>query len=274
MAGIGEGGFSGDGGPATRAELNHPEGMAIGSNGILYFADEGNDRVRAILPNGTITTVAGNGLAATGPAGTPVISGTPTETAIGATFAVAEGANGALYIAASDAVVELTPGNTLIDVVDPANDAGFAAGEPQNNQCEPASVAVDGSGDLYIGCSDPFVVVERLASGALRSLGTDRPHDAAAALVESSGGEVLAVDGFGVVEYGPAGQRVIANFLSVGLPNGEDFESQGIAVGSDGTLYVSQDGVSGIGPPAIVQRTSNGTTTLLWSPATGHRGIR
>ena len=57
--------------------------MAVAPDGTLYFADAGNSRVRAILPNGTITTIAGNGQAATGPAGTPTIAGTPSDTAIG-----------------------------------------------------------------------------------------------------------------------------------------------------------------------------------------------
>jgi hypothetical protein len=270
VAGTGKAGFSGDDGPAKQAELNRPQGMAVASNGTLFVADTGNSRVRAILPNGMITTIAGNGLAATGPAGTPVITGTPAETAIGPPTAVALGGNGALYIAASDAVVELTSNNTLIDVVDPENDAGFAADEPQNNQCEPASIAVDGSGDLYVGCSDPYVLVERLATGALRPLGSDRPHDAVAALVASPGGDVLAIDGFGVVQYGPTGQHLMTNYLSQPLPNNEDFEPQGIAVRRDGTLYLSQDGVAGIGPPTIVKRSVNGKTTLLWEPVNKH----
>ena len=89
VAGTGKPGDSGDGGPATEAELDRPLGMAVAPDGTLYFADAGNSRVRAILPNGTITTIAGNGQAATGPAGTPTIVGTPSDTAIGPTEAVA-----------------------------------------------------------------------------------------------------------------------------------------------------------------------------------------
>ena len=269
VAGTGRPGFSGDGGPAAQAELDRPLGMAVAPSGTLYFADAGNSRVRAILPNGTIITVAGNGLVATGPAGTPVIGATPTDTAIGPTEAVALGSDGSLYIATSFAVLELTPNNVLSDIVDPENDAGFAPTEPLNRQCDPAAIAVDSSGDLYFGCSDPFVLVERLPSGALRPLGTDRPHDAAAALAESPGGGVLAVDGFGVTRYGPTGQSLIANFLSEGLPNHDHFEPQGIAVSRDGALYLSQDGVSGIGPPAIVRRSPGGTVSVLWESADG-----
>ncbi|MGD8495704.1 MAG: hypothetical protein PVF05_05895 [Gemmatimonadales bacterium] len=62
LAGTGVPGFSGDGGQAAAAQLNTPGGLGIGA-GILYVADSGNDRVRAIdLDAGTIETVAGSGV--------------------------------------------------------------------------------------------------------------------------------------------------------------------------------------------------------------------
>src|SRR5271154_3297452 len=60
IAGNGAAGFSGDNGPATKAELNGPKGIAVDSAGNVYFADAGNTRVRKVS-NGVITTVAGNG---------------------------------------------------------------------------------------------------------------------------------------------------------------------------------------------------------------------
>jgi uncharacterized protein (TIGR03437 family) len=53
-------GFSGDGGPAAQALLNHPTGLAFDAWGNLYIADAGNNRVRKIAPDGTISTVAGS----------------------------------------------------------------------------------------------------------------------------------------------------------------------------------------------------------------------
>ncbi len=62
IAGVGTPGFSGDGGPATAAQLSNPARIMMGSAGDLYVCDMGNNRVRKISPSGIITTFAGNGL--------------------------------------------------------------------------------------------------------------------------------------------------------------------------------------------------------------------
>jgi sugar lactone lactonase YvrE len=61
VAGDGKAGFSGDGGPATAAQLNEPLGLAVDRAGNLYIADWGNLRIRRVGPDGLITTIAGNG---------------------------------------------------------------------------------------------------------------------------------------------------------------------------------------------------------------------
>ena len=54
-------GYSGDNGLATRARLNSPTGVAVASNGEVYFADKSNHVIRKISLNGNISTIAGNG---------------------------------------------------------------------------------------------------------------------------------------------------------------------------------------------------------------------
>jgi hypothetical protein len=61
VAGAGTSGFSGDGGPATEAELKHPHDVALDDAGNLYIADSHNWRIRMVDTDGIITTVAGTG---------------------------------------------------------------------------------------------------------------------------------------------------------------------------------------------------------------------
>jgi hypothetical protein len=61
VAGTGNRGFSGDGGPATRARLYEPEGVSVTAEGGFLIADRLNHRIRKVSVDGTITTVAGDG---------------------------------------------------------------------------------------------------------------------------------------------------------------------------------------------------------------------
>jgi uncharacterized protein (TIGR03437 family) len=73
IAGTGAAGFSGDSGPATRASLNGPSGLAFDNAGNLCVADEKNHRIRCISPGGNITTVAGNGVQGLSGDGQPAV---------------------------------------------------------------------------------------------------------------------------------------------------------------------------------------------------------
>jgi sugar lactone lactonase YvrE len=61
IAGVGSGGFSGDGGLAVAATLNNPWGVSVSAAGEIYIADQSNQRIRKIAVTGLISTIAGNG---------------------------------------------------------------------------------------------------------------------------------------------------------------------------------------------------------------------
>ena len=60
-AGLGNGAYSGDGGPADEARLDNPLGMGVDAQGSVYVADSGNHRIRCVTPKGVTTTFAGSG---------------------------------------------------------------------------------------------------------------------------------------------------------------------------------------------------------------------
>ena len=97
VAGNGTAGFSGDGGPAEDAQLYWPKDVAVGPDGTLYIADYANCRIRAVTPDGNITTVAGSGISYVNPdnfnEGGPAV-----EAALPGLQAVEIGPDGLLYM--------------------------------------------------------------------------------------------------------------------------------------------------------------------------------
>jgi hypothetical protein len=269
IAGDGRAGFSGDGGPANDAEISGPRGMAVSSDGTIYFADRGNNRIRAVLPNGTITTVAGNGQMPTQypESGAPPVTGVPaTQVAIGQPTSVTIGPGGALYLATENWVLKIGTGGLLSAVDDGAMFDAADPGVMYQEECYPAAIAFDASaGNLYINCSSPWVMLVQAPDGSLRYLGANRPHDAWANIAAAPGGGVFAADGESVVSYGtgPNIDRPSYGFQLYQLPGGGHFWPQGVAA-AEASFYTDADGTSGIGPPAIVAGAPPGPVTVLW----------
>lgn len=93
IAGNGTLGFSGDGGRATRAELDFPTGLALTKRGGLYISDSLNNRIRKVSRSGVITTVAG-----AGPAGFSGDGGPAVHARLKAPSGIALAADGTLFI--------------------------------------------------------------------------------------------------------------------------------------------------------------------------------
>jgi len=110
VAGSARFGYSGDGGPATGAELSDARALAVDTGGSLYIADKSNNVIRKVAADGTITTVAGNGTAGYSGDGGPA-----TGAQLDSPSGVAADSGGNLYIADTDndVIRKVTPEGTI-----------------------------------------------------------------------------------------------------------------------------------------------------------------
>ncbi|HLY62799.1 MAG TPA: PxKF domain-containing protein [Terriglobia bacterium] len=149
VAGNGTYGYSGDGGPATSAELDSPFGVAVDSAGNLYFADRNNQCIRKVDAGGTITTVAGNGILGYSGDGGPA-----TNAELAYPFAVAVDNAGNLYIADQfNARIRKVDASGTISTVAGTGTGGYNGDNIAATSAElyyPVGVAVDSAGNLYI----------------------------------------------------------------------------------------------------------------------------
>jgi sugar lactone lactonase YvrE len=152
VAGNGAGGYAGDSGPATSAELNHPTGVAYDSSGNLYIADFSNLRVRKVDTNGVITTVAGNGQADT--AGVGLGDGLPaTLASISGPYSVAVDNSGNLYVSDQTAQrIRAVDTSGTISTVAGTGGHGFSGDGGPATSAEiwsPSGMAIGPNGALY-----------------------------------------------------------------------------------------------------------------------------
>ena len=168
IAGNGSAGYGGDGGPATSAMLSRPSHVTVDAGGNLYIADSGNSRVRKVTPDGTITTIAGNGVPAEGGDGGPATSASLyyPEDAVADSAGnvyIADGDGNTIRMVSADGIITTVAGNGQAGF---SGDGGRATNAALNN---PTSVAVDGSGNLYIGDTNNNAV-RKVANGIITTI--------------------------------------------------------------------------------------------------------
>ncbi|RMG45824.1 MAG: serine/threonine protein kinase, partial [Acidobacteria bacterium] len=218
VAGTGEPGFSGDGGPATAARLMNPSALALDAEGNLYIADVGNNRIRRVdRATGIITTVAGSG--ARGFAGD---GGPATAAAFNGLRGLAIGPSGDLFVAdffnqrvrriSADGTITTVAGNGTFNI---SSEQQLGDGGPASQAVVrwPIDVAVDQAGNLYIAEN---------ASHRIRRVTPD--------------GIITTVVGSGSPLFGGfSGDGGPARQARLNLPSG-------IAVDGSGNLYISDAG--------------------------------
>lgn len=276
VAGDGRRGFSGDGGPAVRAELrlSGASGLALSPNGIVYLSDTGNGRVRAVLPDGDIETVAGGGQSA--------LSASPRRrvdahsASLGSPTGLTFGPGRQLYIAANF-IVRLGPGGDLAWVAGSRSGAPGACGPTsctvgEENFDSAAGLAFEGNGTLVVA-SDNF-------PGAGFALGQVRPdgHIGDIGAMRGEGGRAPAISagpagsvicaaqvGFYRVDDGGHVPKPISNAGAFDRALGEPFfGGDGIGAGPSGQIYADTSPLANGTPYAIAELFPSGRAQVIW----------
>jgi uncharacterized protein (TIGR03437 family) len=167
VAGNGFPDYAGDGGSATQASLDYPEGVAVDAAGNLYIADTGNFAIRKVAA-GTITTYAGYGDVNSGNGD----GGQAYDAVLDDPVDVAVDATGNVYIADDyDWVIrKVTASTSIITTYVGDGNWGFGGdGGPLNSADlgTPTGIGFDASGNLYIAQSDVRVVRKVSAANAI-----------------------------------------------------------------------------------------------------------
>jgi uncharacterized protein (TIGR03437 family) len=272
-------GFSGDGGPATSAQLNHPRGVAVDSAGNLYIADSQNGLIREVAPDtGVIRTVAGHYDAY----GTPVIAdGIPATQASLGPSGIALDSNRNLYLTDGARVRKVAAATGIITTV-AGNLTSQAGGFPQGYSGDggpatsaklysPAGIAVDPGGNLYIADTYNNVIrkvtaasgiITTVVGGAVGYTGDNGPAASAGlklpmgVALDSVGNLFIADQGNNAIRKVTAATGIITTVTGNGTQGysgdgglatrAQLNQPAGVALDSIGNLYVADQGSSAV----------------------------
>jgi DNA-binding beta-propeller fold protein YncE len=252
-------GFSGDGGPATAAQLRSPRDMAIGVGGNVYVTDFGNSRVRLVDSEGQIHTFSGTGK------GPPPGDGEPaTDVSIGLPHGVTLDAEGNVYITdrSTCSVLRVLATDQTLERVIGDGRCGFSwdgGAATQARLDSPRGVGLDSDGRLYVADSSNHRV--RVVEGGIIRTFAGRAHlsgdggpateatldgpsdcdvdlDGNLLIADTENAVIRRVDSEGeITTFAGTGVRG----LRVGVPAGEAqmFSPLGVVGATDGSVFIS-----------------------------------
>jgi hypothetical protein len=244
VAGSGRVGFSGDGGPALRAELANVSELAFAPNGSLYIVDGG--RVRVISRDGLIRTIAGNGIGLAG-ASPRIAGGTPALAApLGADhqgpdsaewLAIAFGPGGQLYVSIGSEIFRLSAAGTLTTI--PAV-IRAGSGPPAGNLDGFGPIAVDSHGNVDVAGVNGYDIWQLTANGVAHPVGfARRTPGTDSALERGPAGAVYGEDGQTILRVQAHRLVPVFDFNRLVI-HGEWFWPADFAFGPHGVLYADE----------------------------------
>ena len=239
-------GFSGDGGPASLAQVSLIYGLAFDRNGRLLIVDSGNRRIRRVGTDGIITTVAGSA----GPAGTRGDGGPAIEAGFSNPYYVTAGPDGAIYV--SDFLghrVRKIDRSGIITTLAGTGVAGSAGGDGPATSAQlnlPWGVAAGQDGTVYVA---------ELGGRRIRKISPDRSIITVPGLPADSYPGALALDTSQSLVFTDTDRRSVerlAGEATTVLAGGEPFSGdggpavaarlnnpQGIVADANGNVYIS-----------------------------------
>jgi uncharacterized protein (TIGR03437 family) len=234
VAGNGTAGDSGDGGPASSAELNGPRGVTEDIFGNLYIAEYYGQRVRKVATNGTITTVAGNGIQGYSGDGGPA-----TGAELNGPYRVTVDFAGNIYIpdSGNSRIRKVSPDGTITTIAGTGVEGYSGDDGPATNARlnYPEAVAFDPAGNYYIADEGANVI---------------RKVDTSGTITTAAGTGVAAYSGDG----GPAAAATLDDPV-------------GVQVNAAGDLYISDQGND------VIRKVTNGIiSTVAGNGSTGFSG--
>ena len=282
FAGTGTAGSTGDGGPASAAQINQPFAFAVDRPGNVFIGEYGGARVRKVTLDGTISTVAGNGQFGTGGDGGPATSAQIADMGIAVDQA------GDLYIADGVSLIRKVSPDGVISTV-AGGGSPLAAQDGVSATAvwlfKPNSVAVDAAGNVYISdgwrnqvrkvTTDGIIHTVAGTGAAGYLLGPGR-NAASSQLSYPSGVDLDAARKLYIAHYENSvvrkvdGQGRISMFASAPIGDGGPATSAllsptAVALDGHGNTYVN-DGLGRI-------RKIDGTGIITTAAGTGEQGF-